>query len=167
MCCWAKYSARRQSAYFKFVITDARDRSAACWVTSAYKQGNFGEERGAYYAMRPSGSFALSPWASADDTLRLVGHAMLFEVFANQLPHYLRGREVLRGTQFLERFLLHRVDQNRESRALRFHDESGVQFRYVNLIKIHGPMRVTTIEASSTPHAPPASQATRSYAVIM
>lgn len=63
---------------------------------------------------------------------------MLFEVLADKLPHYLRGRQVLCGAEFFERLFLDRVDQDGQSGTFRFHGGSAI--RYVNQIIIDRPL---------------------------
>ena len=58
----------------------------------------------------------------AGRALRFVGDPVLFKVVTDQLTNHLRRRQILGRAQFFKRFLFHRVDQNRESSAFRFHD---------------------------------------------
>ena len=70
-------------------------------------------------------------WAPAATAPRRVGaarhaplgvaHAVLAQVVADHLAHDLRGRQVLARAEALERFLLRRIDQQREPCSLRFH----------------------------------------------
>jgi hypothetical protein len=46
--------------------------------------------------------------------------SVLDDVFADQLPHHLRGREVLRGADLLEQRLLARVEQQGQAGGLAF-----------------------------------------------
>lgn len=46
---------------------------------------------------------------------------MLLEVVSDELPHHLRRCQVLRGAEFLERFLFYGVDQDGQAGTFRFH----------------------------------------------
>jgi hypothetical protein len=59
--------------------------------------------------------------ARAGRALRLVGDAVLFKVITDQLPDHLRRCQILSRAQLFKRCLFHRVDQNCESSAFRFH----------------------------------------------
>ena len=59
--------------------------------------------------------------ARAGRALRFVGDTVLFKVVTDQLTDHLRRCQILRRAQFFKRFLFHRVDQNCESSAFRFH----------------------------------------------
>jgi hypothetical protein len=59
--------------------------------------------------------------ARAGRALRFIGDTVLFKVVTDQLPDHLRRCQILSRAQFFKRCLFHRVDQNCESSAFRFH----------------------------------------------
>ena len=52
---------------------------------------------------------------------------MLLKIIADQLPYHLGRGQVLGSAEFLERFLLYRVNQDCQSGTFRFHGGRGGQ----------------------------------------
>lgn len=60
---------------------------------------------------------------------------MLFEVVPDKLSYHLGRRQILRGAEFLKRFLFYRVYQDCEAGTFRFHG-SGSREDWNMLIKL-------------------------------